>query len=208
MSKPFLQANASEAAEGGCGVVGLAANFPVQGVHLVPAATQMHNRGNGKGGGIAAAGLIPSELGVSAETLRSATLLQIAYLDPNSRASVENEIIHHKYGVIHAVRVPTLDDYTQVPGLEIQPPDVWRYFVRAKPDQLTQFAQEGHLESLAPRALEDEFVYHTSFELNNRYYASLGEKQAFVLSHGRDMLVFKIVGYAEQAAAYYKLNDL
>ncbi|MFN2304365.1 MAG: glutamate synthase [Anaerolineales bacterium] len=208
MAKPFPQANASEAAEGGCGVVGLAANFPVQGVHLVPAATQMHNRGNGKGGGIAAAGLIPSELGVSAETLRSATLLQIAYLDPNSRASVENEIIHHKYDVIHAARVPTLDDYTEVPGLKIRPPDVWRYFLRAKPDQLTQFAQEGHLESLAPRALEDEFVYHTSFDLNNRYYASLGEKQAFVLSHGRDMLVFKIVGYAEQAAAYYKLNDL
>lgn len=196
------------AAEGGCGVVGLAANFPVQGLHLVPAATQMHNRGNGKGGGIAAAGLVPEELGVSPETLKSATLLQIAYLDPASREAVENEIIHARYDVIQAAKVPTLDDYTDVPGLEVRPPDVWRYFVRAKADLLTQFAAERGLGSLLPRQLEDEFVYQTSFELNNRFYASLGEKQAFVLSHGRDLMVFKIVGYAEQAAAYYQLNDL
>jgi glutamate synthase domain-containing protein 1 len=208
MANKLTLANPSDVAEGGCGVVGLAANFPVQGVHLVPAATQMHNRGNGKGGGIAAAGLIASELGVSEQTLQTATLLQIAYLDPNSRFTVESESIHQHYDVIHAARVPTLDDISLVPGLEIRPPDVWRYFVRARTDKLAQFAQEHHLTDLAPRALEDEFVYHTSFELNTRYYASLGEKQAFVLSHGRDMIVFKIVGYAEQAAAYYKLNDL
>lgn len=198
----------AEAAEGGCGVVGLAANFPVQGVHLVPAATQMHNRGNGKGGGIAAAGLVPEELGVSTETLETATLLQIAYLDPNSREPVEQDIIHENYDVIHASRVPTLDDYTQAPGLKIRPPDVWRYFVRAKQAKLATFAAKNELQGLSPRSLEDEFVYQTSFELNTRFYASLGEKQAFVLSHGRDLMVFKIVGYAEQAAAYYKLNDL
>lgn len=198
----------NEAAEGGCGVVGLAANFPVQGLHLTPAATQMHNRGNGKGGGIAAAGLDPDEMGVSEQTLREATLLQIAYLDENSRSSVESDIINPRYDVIKASRVPTLDDYRAVPNLEVRPPDVWRYFVRARGDQLASFASQKNLAGLKPRQLEDEFVYQTSFELNTRYYASLGEKQAFVLSHGRDLMVFKIVGYAEQAAAYYKLNDL
>ena len=64
-----------EAAEGGCGVVGLAASVPVAGRHLVPPARQMHNRGNGKGGGLAAAGLLPAQMRVSAETLRTATLL-------------------------------------------------------------------------------------------------------------------------------------
>ena len=56
-----------EAAEGGCGVVGVTSSFPVAGRHFFPAAEQMHNRGNGKGGGIAAAGLNPAQMGVSAE---------------------------------------------------------------------------------------------------------------------------------------------
>jgi len=42
-----------EAAEGGCGVLGLAANLPIPGRHVITASQQMHNRGNGKGGGIA-----------------------------------------------------------------------------------------------------------------------------------------------------------
>lgn len=45
-----------DAAEGGCGVLGLAANIPVPGRHVLSASRQMHNRGNGKGGGIAMAG--------------------------------------------------------------------------------------------------------------------------------------------------------
>jgi len=44
--------------------------------------------------------------------------------------------------------------------------------------------------------------------LNQKFYASLGDKQAFVLSHARDLIIFKIVGYAEQVVKYYKLEDL
>jgi glutamate synthase domain-containing protein 1/glutamate synthase domain-containing protein 3 len=202
------QPQRSTAAEGGCGVVGLASSFPVEGRHLVPAALQMHNRGNGKGGGIAAAGLTAEQMGVSPELLRDATLLQIAYLDPESRGEVEGSILNGAYEVLEGYRVPTLDDYREVPGLEVRPPDVWRYFVRARGDALDRFASEHGLGALEPRRLEDEFVYQTTFRLNTRFYASLGEQQAFVLSHGRDLLVFKIVGYAEQAAAYYRLEDL
>ncbi len=50
-----------DAAEGGCGVLGLAANVPVSGRHVLTASTQMHNRGNGKGGGIAMVGLDPAQ---------------------------------------------------------------------------------------------------------------------------------------------------
>ena len=57
------------AAEGGCGVVGMTSSFPVAGRHFAPAAEQMHNRGNGKGGGIAAAGLNPEQMRVSPDRL-------------------------------------------------------------------------------------------------------------------------------------------
>lgn len=195
-------------AEGGCGVVGVAASIPIAGRHLIPPARQMHNRGNGKGGGLAAAGLSPRQMRVSPKVLSECTLLQVAYLDPGAVEEVERSCIRAVFDIEQGYRVPTLDDYRQVPGLPIRPPDVWRYFVRVKPDVLARFAAENDLETLSPRQVEDEFVYQNSFRVNQLYYASLGEKRAFVLCHGRDLLVFKIVGYAEQAAQYYCLEDL
>ena len=54
-----------EAEEGGCGVTGFVSNIPVSGRHIFEPSVQMHNRGNGKGGGLAAVGLTPEKLGVS-----------------------------------------------------------------------------------------------------------------------------------------------
>jgi len=197
----------AEAAEGGCGVLGFASNLPVAGRHVLSASAQMHNRGNGKGGGIAMAGLQPAQVGVDAATLRTHYLLQIALLDPQALPEVERDFILPVFDVAQAYPLPHLDDYRQVAGLEVRPPDVWRYFVRVKPDVLERFAAEKGLLHLPPRALEDEFVYQNSYRLNVRFYASLGEKRAFVLSHGRDLSVLKIVGYAENVVEYYCLQD-
>ena len=49
----------SPEAEGGCGVTGFACTIPVRGKHIYEPSIQMRNRGNGKGGGIAACGLVP-----------------------------------------------------------------------------------------------------------------------------------------------------
>src|SRR5574340_1485225 len=79
--------------EGGCGVTGFAASVPVSGKHIFQPSIQMHNRGNGKGGGIAAVGLDPQTLGVTQEILDEDYLIQIAYLDPESRSQVEAQFI-------------------------------------------------------------------------------------------------------------------
>ncbi|MEW5870871.1 MAG: glutamate synthase [Chloroflexota bacterium] len=198
---------ASQAAEGGCGVLGFAANLPVPGRHVLAASRQMHNRGNGKGGGIAMAGLSPQQVGVDRQTLRSHTLLQVALLDPGVRQQVEDAYVEAQFEVAQAYALPHVDDYRQVEGLEVRPPDVWRYFVRPRQAALEQFASQHGLQDLPPRALEDEFVYQNSFQLNRQFYASLGEQRAFVLSHGRNLSVLKIVGYAEQVVEYYCLED-
>lgn len=203
-----VQSRSLEAAEGGCGVLGFACNQPVAGRHIIIPSQQMHNRGNGKGGGIAAAGLDPAQMRVSPDILRTHYLIQIAYLDPGSRAEVERECLLGRFDISESYRVDALDDYRLVPGLDVRPPDVVRYFCRVKPEALAHFAEENGLRQLPARQVEDEYVYQNSFRLNQRYYASLGNKRAFVLSHGRDLLVFKIVGYAEQAASYYRLEDL
>ena len=195
------------AEEGGCGVTGFACSIPVRGQHIYEPSVQMHNRGNGKGGGIAAVGLVPEDVGVSQEILDSHYLLQIALLDPTARQEVEQKYIRASFEVASEARVPTVDNFHDVPGLEQEPPDVYRYFVRVKPDVLEAFGEKNGISDLPPRDIEDEFVYRNSARLNEAFYSSLGDKRAFVLSHGRNLVVFKIVGYAEQAVQYYRLED-
>jgi glutamate synthase domain-containing protein 1/glutamate synthase domain-containing protein 3 len=194
--------------EGGCGVTGFACSIPVRGKHIFEPSTQMHNRGNGKGGGIAAAGLIAEELGVTQDVLDDCYLIQLALLDPAVREEVEAKFIAPSMEIADGHRIPTVDDYRQIKGLEIKPPDVWRYFVRVKPDILAAFAGKNGLKDMEPRQVEDEFVWQNTIKLNRAFYDTLGEKQAFVLSQGRNMMILKIVGYAEQAAQYYLLDDM
>src|SRR2546428_13363129 len=64
-------------AEGGCGVVGLVCTIPVAGPHILAPYGQMHNRGNGKGGGLAAAGLVAAKMGEDEPALLTDYLIQI-----------------------------------------------------------------------------------------------------------------------------------
>jgi len=195
------------AEEGGCGVTGFISSIPVRGCHIYEPSVQMHNRGNGKGGGIAAVGLSAEDLGVTQDVLNTHYLLQVALLDPECRSDVEAAAIEPFLEVHKARRIPTLDDYRQVEGLEVKPPDVWQYFVRVKKNALNQFIEEHQLQNMDSAKVEDEFIYQNTFRLNQRFYASLGQQQAFVLSHGRNIMILKIVGYAEQVTQYYLLED-
>src|SRR3989339_1844464 len=61
--------------EGGCGVTGFACSIPVRGKHIFEPSRQMHNRGNGRGGGIAAMGFDHRMLGVSKDALEEDYIL-------------------------------------------------------------------------------------------------------------------------------------
>ncbi len=196
--------------EGGCGVTGFACSIPVGGKHIFEPSRQMHNRGNGKGGGIAAVGFVPEDLGVTREVLDTHYMLQVALIDPKDKSvakSVEEKCITPYFDIAKAEKLPTMDDYRDIPGLEVQPPDVMRYFVRVKPGVLKDFISKNHLEGLTPGRAEDEFMSQNSYRLNTAFYSTLGDKKAFVMSHGRNMLILKIVGYAEEVARYYKLEE-
>ncbi|MGD0351317.1 MAG: glutamate synthase [Verrucomicrobiota bacterium] len=197
-----------EAEEGGCGVVGFCCSEPVPGRHIYEPSRQMHNRGNGKGGGIAAVGLVPDQLGVSREVLDTHYLLHVAFIDTKVRPEIEAQFIKPFFDIAAAAPLDKVADWKSVPGLEVLPPDVCRYFVRVKPQVLDAFIAKNHLERLDRSEAEDEFVNQNSFSLNQKYYASLGEKRAFVLSHGRDIMILKVVGFAEAIVKYYKIEDL
>ena len=191
-------------AEGGCGVIGMACAEAIPGRHLLQALCQMRNRGNGKGGGVAMVGLVPEEFGVTPETLRDDYLLAVAYLDASARAEVESAHIHPTFLVDHTVTFPVAD----LAGLPVRPPQVVAYFVRVRPEAAKAFAAQLGADDAPREALQDEVVYQNSVRLNRAWYSSLGEKRAFVLSHGKDLLVLKMVGYGDDAVRTYGLENL
>ncbi len=134
-----------EAEEGGCGVVGFCCSEPVAGRHIYEPSRQMHNRGTGKGGGIAAVGLVPEQLGVSREVLDSHCLLHVAFIDTKVQAEIEELFIEPFFDISASAQLDKVDDWKSVPGLEVLPPDVCRYFVRVKPSVLDAFIARNHL---------------------------------------------------------------
>ena len=125
--------------------------MPLAGRFIYEPSIQMQNRGNGKGGGVAAVGLTPEQMGVSRDVLDNHYLLQIALLDPDCHAELEREFILPHFEVALSERQTHIDDYRDIPGLEVRPPDVHRYVVRVKPDVLKAFAaRDGPRKPLAP----------------------------------------------------------
>ncbi len=194
-------------AEGGCGVVGLAASVGLPGKHILGPLIKMHNRGNGKGGGIAAVGLDHVQMRVPKDILDDHYLVQVAYVDPAFREELEREFIDVSYKVHTRYQVEESDDPLVLSALPVRPPQVWRYFVRALPERLQEFVQKRGLQELEARRAEDEFVNQTSFAINHKYYVQKGMK-AFVMSHGRDMIIMKVVGYAEDVILFYRLENM
>ncbi len=194
-------------AEGGCGVTGFACSIPVRGKHIYEPSRQMHNRGNGRGGGIAAMGFDHQAMGVSREVLDEDYLLHIAVLEEGVKDELEDRFITPHFRVDYSGKLAHIDDYRDIPDLDVKPPEVWRFMVRVRPEVLRAFVEKNGLEALTDRQAEDEFVYQNSFRLNKTYYDAAGKQRAFVLSHGRNFFILKIVGYAEKVVQYYELDD-
>ena len=187
--------------EGGCGVIGIIGSEKLEGNCIIRPCEQMRNRGNGKGGGVAAVGLF--------DEYKEFYALHISYLDEDARGPVEKEFVESVFDVAHAEIQASLDDYRET-GLKVKPPLVWRYFVRVKSERLESFAVENKIaegQDTEKFAAEDEFVFQNSFRLNAKYYENRKDPRAFVLSHGRDLLILKGVGYAEEIARFYRLEE-
>ena len=168
----------------------------------------MRNRGNGKGGGIAACGLVPEEMGVSRKVLDEDYILQVALLDPAARGEVEKTCIEPFFDVDqgghgpHGGRLPRRGAAGGPPagrGPLLRPRQAGRAgAVRRGEGARRRFPSGRSKTSSSTR---------TRSRLNNQFYASLGDKRAFVLSHARNLIILKIVGFAEAAVQYYRMAD-
>jgi glutamate synthase domain-containing protein 1 len=104
------------------------------------------------------------------------------YLGREGQARVE-DFLNQKFHVIHAEEVPT----NPIPPI-VNPPLVRRYFLEVK--------NEG-----TRGQSEDDYVVDRVMEINTKI------EDAFVFSSGKNMGVFKGVGYPEEIAEYFCLEQ-
>ncbi|MEE9583380.1 MAG: hypothetical protein V3W01_01795, partial [Dehalococcoidales bacterium] len=141
---------------------------------VVRAIANMHDRGNGLGGGFAIYGLYPQYANLYA--------LHIMYLSRQGRVKTE-EFLKERFNLVSAEEVPT----RKIAAIS-RPPVVWRYFL-----EVGRHQPGGQSE--------DDYVIARVMEIN----CGLGD--AFVFSSGKDMAVFKGVGYPEEIAEYFCLEQ-
>ena len=131
--------------EGGCGVTGFAASVPVSGKHIFLPSVQMHNRGNGKGGGIAAVGRDADSLGVSQEVLEEDYLHPGGLSRPRGPAPGGKPVHHQRLQGGASGQDPPWSGTGGISPASRSNPRMSRYFVRVKPEVLQHFVQRHRL---------------------------------------------------------------
>jgi len=139
----------------------------------VRAIANMHERGNGLGGGWAAYGIYPEHADDYA--------FHVMYLRSDAKAKTET-VLKENFEVIASEEIPTREANVR------NPPLVWRYFVqpnKQKPESQTA----------------DDYVTEQVMRVNSE------TGNAFVFSSGKNMGVFKGVGFPEDIADFFCLEE-
>ncbi len=144
------------------------------GESVIKAIANMHDRGNGLGGGFAAYGLYPEHADNYA--------LHVMYLSIKSKLETE-EFLREHFNVVWQEEVPS----RKTAAIK-NPPLVWRYFVDVP-------------QSLPKNQSADDYVVARVMDINT------SDNDSFVFSSGKNMAVFKGVGYPEEIAEYFKLEQ-
>lgn len=139
----------------------------------VRAIANMHDRGNGLGGGFAIYGVYPD--------FKDYYALHILYLSRDAKDKTDRTLAA-AFNIIYDEEMQTR------PANVRDPPLVWRYFVQPKKRQLEN-------------QTEDDYVTKKVMRVNTE------TGKAFVFSSGKNMGVFKGVGYPEDIADFFCLED-
>jgi glutamate synthase domain-containing protein 1 len=139
----------------------------------VKAITNMHERGNGLGGGFAVYGIYPEHADDYA--------FHIMYLNKDAKEKTD-KLLSASFDIIGDEEIPTREANVW------EPPLVWRYFVQPR-------------KRLLENQTADDYVIEKVMRINTE------TGQAFVFSSGKNMGVFKGVGFPEDIADFFRLEE-
>jgi len=144
------------------------------GADTIRAIANMHDRGNGLGGGFAIYGLYPE--------YPEQYAFHIMFLRQQGRCETE-EFLKCSFDLLFSEEVPT----KPIPAI-VNPPVVCRYFLDVS----------KHKPAMQS---DDDYVVERVMEINTTIC------DTFVFSSGKNMGVFKGVGYPEEIAEYFRLEE-
>lgn len=144
------------------------------GEDIIKAIGNMHDRGNGLGGGFAAYGIYPDHA--------NAYALHIMFEEKTHQYEVEDFLKHH-FNMLMDEEIPT----RKTNGVT-RPPVLWRYFLEVEDNKRREQSEEDYM-------VEKVMAINANFE------------GAFVFSSGKNMGVFKGVGYPEDIGRFFRLEE-
>lgn len=108
----------------------------------------------------------------------------IFYDSPRAKTDCEG-VLEKNFDIVNLSKIPT----KKTPGITKEPL-IWRYFVTPLPTRLTETG-----------LCEKDFVAGLVFKINSHVDG------AYVFSSGKNMGVFKAVGFPEDVGEFYRLDD-
>ncbi|MDR1465021.1 MAG: glutamine amidotransferase family protein [Oscillospiraceae bacterium] len=165
----------------GCAIAGIFSRSGerMSGDDVIRSIAVMHDRSNGLGGGFAGYGIYPDYAAYYA--------FHLFYQEkkhPDAQQQCEAFLRRHFY-IIHAGVIPT----RKIPEITDEP-RIWRYFVLPLPEK----QETSQLD-------EQEFTARCALRINAEI------EGAFVFSGGKNMGVFKGIGYPEDVGRFYRLEE-
>jgi glutamate synthase domain-containing protein 1 len=149
----------------------------------------MHDRSNGLGGGFAAYGIYPE--------YKDNYAFHIFYNDSLTRKESEN-LLQKAFKIFYSDEIPT-----KKVGSVANPPIIARYFLSPKYIcmEIEGIEKENGLADEIINRNEEEFVanFVSSFNADSC--------NAYIISSGKNMGIFKGVGYPEDIGEFYKLHE-
>jgi glutamate synthase domain-containing protein 1 len=171
----------------GCAIFGVLneSGKSFNGSRVIDGITMMHERSNGLGGGFAVYGIYPEFADYWAFHILYDNKLDIEQTE---------DIIKESFDIVYSEEIPTK------PTITISnPPLVYRYFLRLRDVEKT-FIINSSKNRLMEGFTEENFIVNFVMQLNDR------QNGAYIISSGKNMGIFKGVGFPEDIAEYFMLD--
>ncbi len=175
----------------GCAIFGIMdeSGNTFNGTAVIDGIALMHERSNGLGGGFAAYGIYPQ--------FSDDWAFHIFFDDTLAKKQTEEELIKN-FRILFSEEIPT----KKIPEIS-DPPIIYRYFLKSKNDfgSSKNKSDNGIISKNDPCEKENDFIVDFVMRINTEI------KGSYIISSGKNMGVFKGIGFPEDIGKFFRLDE-